>query len=183
MVMNKYMENKSLVPYLLFACAVVLIVLGIVGTIWGKVSSAGVIETQEMVPKTLNTTLPLTAEVEEVSEKEVPKDLNDPDQLIEHYRSQLEQNPQDPDTPAYLSAMGNLYKMKKMDCASAIPYYERVIIEYPDWEGIKSIYPELVSCYEEVNDYKGKIWIHEEMMKRFPEDSQEYLFAKESLGL
>ncbi|MGC8737029.1 MAG: tetratricopeptide repeat protein [Candidatus Hydrogenedens sp.] len=180
--MSKYTKNISFLSYLLFFAAVVLVALGIVGVIWGKTGSVEA-EVQESAIKTLNTTPTLTADIEEQSVKEPPKDLNNPDQLIEYYHSQLEQNPQDPNTPAYLCAMGNLYKMKKMDCASAIPYYEKVIIDYPDWEGIKSIYPELASCYEEVNDYKGKIWIHEEMMKRFPEDSQEYLFAKKALGL
>lgn len=181
--MSNYTKNISFSSYLLFIGAVVLIALGIVGAIWGKTSSVEALEAQKTTSKTLNTTPTLTADMEEPSVNEPPKDLNNPDQLIEHYRSQLEQNPQNPDTPAYLSAIGNLYKIKKMDCANAIPYYERVIIDYPDWEGIKSIYPELASCYEELNDYKGKIWIHEEMMKRFPEDSQEYLFAKTALGL
>jgi len=177
------MKNISFSSYLLFIGAAILITLGIIGAIWGKTSNVEALEAQKTTLKNLNTTPTLTADMEKPSINEPPKDLNNPDQLIEHYRSQLEQNPQDPNTPAYLSAIGNLYKMKKMDCANAIPYYERVIIDYPDWEGIKSIYPELASCYEEVNDYKGKIWIHEEMMKRFPEDSQEYLFAKKALGL
>lgn len=181
--MSKLLGNISFSSYLLFIGAVVLITLGVVGAIWGKTSSVEASWTQKATSKTLNTVPTLTADTEKSSVNEPPKDLNHPEQLIEHYRSQLEQNPQDPNTPAYLTAIGNLYKIKKMDCANAIPYYERVIIDYPDWEGIKSIYPELVSCYEEVNDYKGKIWIHEEMMKRFPEDSQEYLFAKKELGL
>jgi len=182
--MSEYVKNISPSSYLLFICAVVLISLGIVGAIWGKTNSVEAeAEAQLATLKPLNTTPTLTADMENPSEQVPPKDINNPDQLIEYYRSHLEQNPQDPNTPAYLTAMGNLYKIKKMDCARAIPYYERVIIDYPDWEGIKSIYPELASCYEEVNDYKGKIWIHEEMMKRFPEDSQEYLFAKKALGL
>ncbi len=175
--------TKTYSSYLLLGGAILLIILGSVGAILGKINSVDAIEVPNSLSTTLNTTPTLTMDAKENSETQVPTDLNKPDELIEYYKKYLEQNPQSPDTPAYLSAMGNLYKMKKMDCASAIPYYERIIIEYPEWEGIKSVYPELATCYEETDNYRGKIWIYEEMMKRFPEDSQEYLFAKTSLGL
>lgn len=184
MDMKEHTKNISFSVYILFIGAILFVAVGVFGAVWGKTDSVEAIENKEITHQPLSTTPTLTADVEQPSpEAQGPTDLNNPDQLIEYYRSQLEQSPQDPNTPAYLSAIGNLYKMKKMDCTSAIPYYERVIIEFPEWEGIKSIYPELSTCYDEVNDYRGKIWIHEEIMKRFPEDSQEYLFAKTSLGL
>lgn len=181
--MSEYIKDKRFFSYLLVGGAVVLIALGIWGAIFRKINIGEMAEYQKtnMISSDSNTTL--TTGDEQDDQKQIPTDLNNPDQLIEYYRSQVEKNPQDPNTPAYLSAMGNLYKNRKMDCARAIPYYEKIVIEFPDWQGIKSVFPELATCYETVNDYRGKIWIYEEMMKRFPEDSQEYLYAKSALGL
>ncbi len=181
--MSDYIKDKQLFSYLLVGGAVILIVLGIVGAIFGKTNMGEMAESQETNTIPLDSNPTLTTEDEQDGQKQIPTNLNNPDQLIEYYRSQVEENPQDPNTPAYLSAMGNLYKNRKMDCASAIPYYEKIVIEFPDWEGIRSVFPELATCYETVNDYRGKIWIYEEMMRRFPEDSQEYLYAKSALGL
>lgn len=189
--MNGYEETKGkkesmLVLYLLFFGSVVMVAFGIAGAIWDKNGSVEAVVKQQnvkLVNETTGTVVPKTDEETIEKDQTTPVDLNNPDQLIEYYRSQLETNPDNPDTPAYLFAMGNLYKLKKMDCASAIPYYERIVIEFPNWEGIKSVFPELASCYEAVNDAHGKIWVYEEMMKRFPEDSQEYLFAKKALNL
>ncbi|HOK10431.1 MAG TPA: hypothetical protein PLT82_12355 [Candidatus Hydrogenedens sp.] len=176
--------NTQVKLYFLFFIGVALIVVGILGAIWGKTTSKTDTTANKDFTAEPSNTLPIPVEeTEQTDEKSVPTNLDNPDQLIEYYRSQMEQDPQDPNTPAYLSAMGNIYKSKKMDCASAIPYYEKVMIDYPQWEGIKSVYPELADCYEQLNDYKGKIWVHQEAMKIFPPDSQEYLYAKTVLGL
>ncbi len=182
--MINYMKNTYFYSYLLAGGAIILIASGIYGAIFGQTNNyIEIAQSQETDTIPLDSNPTLTIEGGQDIQKQVPTDLNNPDQLIEYYRSQIEENSQDPNTPAYLSAMGNLYKNRKMDCASAIPYYERIVIEFPDWDGIKSVYPELATCYETVNDYRGKIWIYEEMMRRFPEDSQEYLYAKSTLGL
>ncbi len=180
--MSDMEKNKNIFSYILFVGSILLIAFGIFGTIWGRSDSVEAVDNKTVTPNPKIITP--TVEQSELSRENIsPENIKDPDQLIEYYKTHIEKNSQEPDTPAYLFAIGNLYKIKKMDCASAIPYYERIILEFPDWEGIKSVYPELSTCYEETNDYRGKIWLHDEMMKRFPPDSQEYLFAKQSLGL
>lgn len=102
---------------------------------------------------------------------------------IAEYKKRLESDPNSSDTPAVLSAMGNLYRQKLMDYKEAARCYERIILDYPQWEGAAAIYPLLSTCYEKSGDYQGMLWIHQEMMKRFPADSQEYLYAKQQLGM
>lgn len=102
---------------------------------------------------------------------------------IESYKKQLENNPASQDTPAVLNAMGNLYRQKFQDYKQAAQQYERIILEFPDWEGTHAVFPLLVTCYEKLNDGQSLNWLYQEMMRRFPEDSQEYLFAKTKLGI
>jgi tetratricopeptide (TPR) repeat protein len=104
-------------------------------------------------------------------------------ETIASYRKQLEASPNSPDTPAVLNAMGNLYRQKLLDYKEAARCYERIILEFPQWEAAPAIYPLLSTCYEKTGDHQSLLWLYQEMMKRFPEDSQEYLFAKEELGL
>jgi len=180
-------DKKPILPSLLIVVSIGFILLGILGaTISSKTGKTEIPEQKKTTPlsQKLNTTSVLNPSSQKTTiDNKIPTDLKNPDQLIEYYRSQIQQNPQAPEAPAYLSAIGNLYKQRKMDCTSAIPYYEKIVIDYPDWEGIRTIYPELAMCYESVNDYRGKIWIHKEMMRRFPPDSQEYIYAKNALGL
>jgi len=99
-------------------------------------------------------------------------------ETIASYRKKLEADPNSPDTPALLNAMGNLYRQKLLDYKEAARCYERIILEFPQWEAAPAIYPLLSTCYEKNGDHQSLIWLYQEMMKRFPEDSQEYLFAK-----
>lgn len=179
-------NNKPILPTLLIVISICFILFGILGAISVRTEKSETVmqPAATKIPQNLNTSPILNSTHQEtMPENKIPTDLKNPDQLIEYYQTQLQQNPQAPEVPAYLSAIGNLYKQRKMDCASAIPYYEKIIIDYPDWEGIRSIYPELAMCYDSVNDYRGKIWIHNEIMRRFPPDSQEYIYAKNALGL
>ncbi|HOV32222.1 MAG TPA: hypothetical protein PLX23_02515 [Candidatus Hydrogenedens sp.] len=184
--MNQLIKNNRLIlSSLLIIVSIGFILFGIIGVISGKTGKAEKLQQETSTSSQQLNNLPVlnsSSQETQIGNK-APTDLKNPDQLIEYYRTQLQQNPQAPETPAYLSAIGNLYKQRKMDCANAIPYYERIIIDYPDWEGVRSIYPELAMCYESVNDYRGKIWIHNEIMRRFPPDSQEYIYAKNALGL
>jgi len=102
---------------------------------------------------------------------------------IAKYREKLDAEPNSSETPALLSAMGNLFLQRLQDYDEAAQCYVRIVLDFPDWEGAYAIYPQLITCYERKGDQKNINWLCQLMMKRFPEDSQEYLFAKDQLGL
>ncbi len=103
-------------------------------------------------------------------------------QTIEDHRKKVEAAPQSEDTPAYLKAMANLYAQELGDYDEAIICYERILTEYPDWIGIRGVYPDLARCYERKGDSQGARQVYREMMRAFPEDSQEHAFARQQLG-
>ena len=82
---------------------------------------------------------------------------------------------------ARLSAIDNLYQMKKGDFRKAAGYYEILIARYPDWEGVLGAYRELVTCYEMLGDQRELRALYRKMLERFPEDSDEYRAAEEGL--
>jgi tetratricopeptide (TPR) repeat protein len=103
--------------------------------------------------------------------------------LIAEYQRRLDDDPKDPNAPVLLNAMGNLTRQKFQDYKEAARYYELLINDYPQWERIASVYPQLATCYERLNDLHNLQWVYKAMMERFPADSQEYLYAKQELGL
>lgn len=190
--MDTFMENRTNVLLIgIVAIGMIFILVGIFGLINDRKIHQQTF--QSSVPKkVLTATQPILDPAKIVEElptdkpltgEQIPLSLRDPDKLIELYTRRLEKSPPPEEVPALLTALGNLYKDRKQDCTSAVQYYERVVIEYPDWEGTKSVYPLLGMCYEELNDSRGKIWLYQEMMRRFPPDSQEYIYAKTELGL
>jgi len=102
---------------------------------------------------------------------------------IAEYREKVDADPHSAETPALLSAMGNLYLQRLQDYDEAAQCYVRIVLDFPGWEGAYAVYPQLITCYERKGDQKNINWLCQLMMKRFPEDSQEYLFAKDQLGL
>jgi len=103
--------------------------------------------------------------------------------VIAEYQKRLDENPRDPDAPAVLNAMANLSKQKLMDYKAAAQYYELLISGYPDWEGIARVYPQLATCYERMGDMSSMQAVYKRMMRKFPPESQEYLYAKSELGM
>lgn len=99
------------------------------------------------------------------------------------HRQRLEADPDSPEAAALLNAMGNLYRQKMGDYEHAAQCYEDLLHQYPDWEGNRNVYLNLVVTYRalEKEDYIN--WTYRRMMERYPEDSQEYLYAKSELGL
>jgi hypothetical protein len=95
------------------------------------------------------------------------------------YEEKYEADPAAQDAPAYLFAVGNLYRQKFQNYGEAIRFYELVVTEHADWEGIYKVYPQLIACYEHNNDMRGLTWVCNVMMEHFPEGSQEYLFAQQ----
>ena len=102
---------------------------------------------------------------------------------IEQHRARIESEPDAPERPALLQAMGNLYRNKLLDFANAAWCYEQIILNYPDWVGTSMVYGDLATCYENTGDQENATRIYMEMMRVLPETTQEYLYAKDKLGL
>ena len=102
---------------------------------------------------------------------------------IEQHRARIESEPDAPERPALLQAMGNLYRNKLLDFANAAWCYEQIIHNYPVWAGTSMVYGDLATCYENVGDQENATRIYMEMMRVLPETTQEYLYAKDKLGL
>ena len=104
-------------------------------------------------------------------------------EAIEQYEDELKYNRGNEETPANLYRLANLYYSNVGDYDKAVLYYEALIQEYPKYEGNKNVYPNLVACYERLGQDELKRSTLRRMMDYFGPDSQEYVFAKQELGL
>ena len=102
---------------------------------------------------------------------------------IEQYEDEIKYNRGNEETPANLYRLANLYYSSARDFEKAALYYEALIQEYPAYTGIKTVYPNLVMCYERLGNDELRRTTLRRMMDYFGPDSQEYLFAKQELGL
>jgi tetratricopeptide (TPR) repeat protein len=102
---------------------------------------------------------------------------------IEHYESELKYNRGNEETPANLYRLANLYYSNVRDYHNAALYYEALIQEHPNYEGLKNAYPNLAACYERTGQSELYRSTLRRMMDYFGPESQEYLFAKQELGL
>ncbi len=102
--------------------------------------------------------------------------------LIERHEAALANNPDDLEAPALLSAMGNVYLQRLNDHERAAHAYERILLDYPDWPQIRTVFPQLQVCYKQLDDWDGVDWVYQQMMAIFPEDSEEHLYARTQLG-
>ncbi|MCX5771250.1 MAG: hypothetical protein NTZ09_13420 [Candidatus Hydrogenedentes bacterium] len=100
---------------------------------------------------------------------------------IADYQKRFSEDARGKDAPAFLLAMGNLNKQKLRDFKEAARNYELLINDYPDWEGIAGVYPQLMSCYEQLNDQESLRWLYKQMMEKFPPESNEYEYAQTKL--
>lgn len=103
--------------------------------------------------------------------------------IIAAHRQRVEEEPKSEESPALLSAMGNLYRQKLGDYEEAIQCYLWVLDKYPEWHGILRAYLNLAACYERLEQHDDVEWVYKQMMRKFPKDSQEYLFAKAQLNM
>ncbi len=102
--------------------------------------------------------------------------------LIERHEAALADNPDDLEAPALLSAMGNVYRQRLGDYESAARAYETILLDYPDWPQIRTVFPQLQVCYKQLDDWDGVDWVYEQMMEIFSGDSEEHLYARTQLG-
>jgi len=102
---------------------------------------------------------------------------------IAGHEEAIEAEPDSEMNPSRLSAAGNLYKQKFRDYEKAAEKYELLLADYPGWEGIAKVYPNLISCYEELGKENEIRRVCDEMMAYFPADSSEYEWARDRRGL
>ncbi|MBX3176921.1 MAG: hypothetical protein KF886_06165 [Candidatus Hydrogenedentes bacterium] len=105
----------------------------------------------------------------------------DTDTVIAEHRAALESDAPSEETPARLAALGNLYRQKKQDYATAAGYFEQVIQNHPDWPGVNGVYHQLIACYTQLEDQPRLRLLYRKMLDVFPEDSNEYEFARHAL--
>jgi len=98
---------------------------------------------------------------------------------IEEYQKKIDAEPEAEDTPAYLMATGNLYRQKLRDYEKASACYERIITNFPDSSGRRDAFLQLEACYLALEDQTGLRRLYDRMIDECPEDSQEYLYAKQ----
>lgn len=99
---------------------------------------------------------------------------------IAQHEARIIEEPHSDDTVALRLAVGNLYRrIGRYD--EAINSYESLILERPDWDGIRAVYDELATCYERLGDTVNARRIYAQMLDRFPEDSAEYEYAQAKL--
>ena len=103
-------------------------------------------------------------------------------EVITSYQEKIDNEPQSEEAPALLSAKGNLYRQKLGDYEKAANAYELLLIDYPNWEGIKAVYPALATCYERLQNMDEADQTYERMMNAFPKDSEEYKYAQAKLN-
>jgi tetratricopeptide (TPR) repeat protein len=105
------------------------------------------------------------------------------DAAIEEYENELKYNRGNEETPANLYRLANLYYSNVHNYDKAALYYEALLQEFPQYEGNKNVYPNLAMCYERLGNDDLRRTTLRRMMDYFGTDSQEYLFAKQELGL
>jgi tetratricopeptide (TPR) repeat protein len=103
-------------------------------------------------------------------------------EIIADYEKKLNAEEPPEDKPALIFATGNLYRQKLRDYAKAVEYYRWILQDYPDSTVASTAYVQLITCYEQLGDTQSANDVHYEIMKRYPEDSQEHKFAKSKLG-
>lgn len=77
--------------------------------------------------------------------------------------------------------MGNLNLQRPLDSRGAARCYELILVDWPGWESSKAVYPRHVVCYQQINGQDNLRQPYRRMLKAFPEDSQEHLYAKTQL--
>jgi pentatricopeptide repeat protein len=99
-------------------------------------------------------------------------------EIIAKHKARFDANPSDPDAAPLLNAMGNLYRQKLADYPNAIQCYELLLHDYPNWDGIRTTLLSLADCYTRQGDTEGANRVYQEIMKRYPPDTQEHQYAK-----
>ena len=140
---------------------------------------------KEPEPGAASTAAPAMSAPSAAEARPTPTRLTEREQVlatIQEHQDALDTDPEAEDAPARRNAMGNLYLQKFGDYEEAARCFELVLHDYPDWPGIRGVYPKLATCHERMGDSERAREVYREMMDAFPEDSQEHQFAKDEAG-
>ena len=102
---------------------------------------------------------------------------------VESYEHELAVNRSSGETPANLFRLANLYYSNLRDYEKASLYYEDLIQSFPDYQGLNTVYPNLVICYQRQANLALERSTYKRMLDYFPADSQEHLYASVHLGI
>ncbi len=102
---------------------------------------------------------------------------------IDNYHKELAVNRSSDETPANLFRLANLYYSNLRDYEKASLYYEDLIQSFPDYQGLNTVYPNLVICYQRQANLALERSTYKRMLDYFPADSQEHLYASVHLGI
>lgn len=111
-----------------------------------------------------------------------PDPVQEVKDVIASHKARMEADPDDPESPVLLEAMGNLYLLKLNDYDMAAYCYEQLLLRYPDYNKARA-YIGLVTALERMNDEEGVNRVCREIRKEFPPDSVEYQWAAEKTGM
>ena len=114
------------------------------------------------------------------NEAEAPERTTDV--IIAEHLEKLDAEPAPDEAAGLLAALGNLHSQKKQDYETAARYYEQLIENYPDWPGVKGVYHQLINCYTRLEDQERLRILYRKMVEVFPEESNEYQYARDALG-
>lgn len=101
------------------------------------------------------------------------------DEAIERYEKLLLTAPDDPENADEMLALANLYLQKRQDYKRAAQWYLEYANSYLTAEHPQAglIYIQLLTCYEKLGDNESLLDTCRQMLRVFPPESQEYLYA------
>jgi lipopolysaccharide biosynthesis regulator YciM len=102
---------------------------------------------------------------------------------IEQHQKRFDASADPVEKAAMLNSMANLYAMRLGDTPKAIELYERLVFEFPQYPGLRGVYPKLAESYAAVGREEERRKTYQAMMKAFTPDTQEHQFAALELGL
>jgi tetratricopeptide (TPR) repeat protein len=156
--------------YGLFALAVIIVIVGVMGMLFSKKEPPAV-ETHVAAVAKLEPQAPPPPTPEEEIQTQIVKQ-----------QDEIEKDPKGEDTPAKLLAVCNLH-MKVQNFDKAIEACLRFIADYPASPRVGEAYLQLSSCYKQRNDQAKLNRLYMDMMQKFPKESSEHEYAKQQLGL
>ena len=175
--------KRSWLWILVLAASVLVFVVAVAAMLFREGDSEEKSRPRARVKQSSMTQREIQARLEKIRNAETPDPAEEARATIEEHRERIENEPDAAERPALLQAMGNLYRHKLLDYENAAWCYEQIILNYPDWAGTSMVYGDLATCYEKMDDPQNAMRIYMEMMRVLPEDSQEYLYAKDKLKL
>ena len=102
---------------------------------------------------------------------------------IQAYKQELAKDRQSEEAAKNFRRIGNLYYSQLGDWEQAMEFYEALITQFPNWEGLDTVYPNLAECYRKLGQHEMERQTYKRMMEYYPEETQAYLFAQQQLGL